>query len=367
MQSMKNTFVAMMLLCVTYGVYQVMAKPDPALQREHDEFMDALVEDPGSDSQSADIPASLLQDKKESFQADFGAPEQSSQPSPRVLAKSGSTSRDSIPTAQDQQLVDDLNSFVSAGSSTVANTAVDATANRFIPDSAPGGADVRPAAVHAEVPEQPLRETWDQIESLVNRGEFRIALGTLTRYYHDTSIDASERNEMLQWLDALAGKVIYSAEHYLRPTPYIIQPNDTLGSLAERWQVPAQLIYSINRNKIANPDQLQPGVEIKMIGGPFDAEVDTAAGTMTLFLKNLYAGRFDITVGSSVPRQPSEYVVASKAEAGPDGPFWIHLNQGPPIHAVQDPSSVTGIGLSYEQASELFAILSEGSRVRIVR
>ncbi len=364
MQSMKNTFVAMMLLCVTYGVYQVMAKPDPALQREHDQFMDALVEDPLSDSESVDIPTDLLQDKRDEFQANSDAPSQPLTSSPQVLAQADPGP---MPSAQDQQLVDDLNSFVSVDASADSRTTVDSSANRFIPNSVAGGAGIQPTAVHADVPEQPLRETWDQIESLVNRGEFRIALGTLTRYYHDTSINVAERNEMLQWLDALAGKVIYSAEHYLRPTPYIIQPNDTLGSLAERWQVPAQLIYSINRNKIANPDQLQPGVEIKMIGGPFDAEVDTAAGTMTLFLKNLYAGRFDITVGNSVPRQPAEYVVASKAESGPDGPFWIHLNQGPPIHAVQNPSSVTGIGLSYEQASELFAILSEGSRVRIVR
>ena len=391
MQSMKNTFVAIMLLGVTYGVYQVMTSPDPTVQREHNEFIDALVEDPDEtgapntdDANSGmasaampSIPRTILNPSSSMTSSEHGlldegpkrAVADSDLTPPQMLASSENRLPPAVAEANqfeppaapashpnDRQAIDDLNSMVGVRSP-----------GQRIPVTPRPDSTVQPASGMVSAPRLPLSEAWNQVRNLTEQGEYRLALGTLSRYYRDPSLNAADRQRLQEWLDALAAKVIYSTEHYLRSTPYIIQPNDTLSALAQRWQIPATLIYNINRSKIPDPDQLQPGVEIKMIGGPFDAEIDPQQGTLTLFLKNLYAGRFQIQIGPDVHFASAEYRVAGKAESGPDGPFWIHLDGGPPLHAIQDPGSIRGIGLPREQASDLFAILSEGSHIRIVR
>ncbi len=99
-------------------------------------------------------------------------------------------------------------------------------------------------------------------------------------------------------LDALAGKVIYSDEHHLVPRPYVVGANESLVDIAGKWHVPAQLIYNVHQKALANPiTDIQPGTQLKMIPGPFHAEVDLQSKVMTMFLGDLYAGRFPIRVG----------------------------------------------------------------------
>ena len=216
-----------------------------------------------------------------------------------------------------------------------------------------------------EVP--PLSEAWSKVEALVEAGNYQSALADLSRYYHQHDLEAMEKQRLLEWLDALAAKVIYSSEHHLRSLPYIIQPDDTIAALARDWQIPAQLIYNVNTDKIPDPTDLTPGVEIKMIQGPFNAEIDSASNTMTLFLDGLYAGRFSI--GSKRLLPLGEFRIVDKSANDKSGrPYWIELNNGISIYGSnQGALENNEIALLPGEAEELFSILSATSNIRVVR
>ena len=104
-----------------------------------------------------------------------------------------------------------------------------------------------------------------------------------------------------------------------------------------------------------------------MIGGPFDAVIDPSTNTMTLFLKTLYAGRFDIQ-SSTMQVAPGEFNIVSKSANGnPTTPFQIGLSNGAAIHGVTAGGTSNGFGMEPQQASEVFAILSKESSIRILR
>ena len=213
-----------------------------------------------------------------------------------------------------------------------------------------------------------LTAIWPQVELLVNEGNYRLALRQLSSFYSNAGLMSEvDQQKLYDWLDSLAAKVIYSNEHHLRSLPYIIQPKDSLQSLASRWQIPTDLIYFVNRAKIPDRETLQPGNELKMINGAFDAEIDTTTGTMTLFWKQLYAGRFKVHIDPAAKPSPGEFRVVTKSiEPINYGPYHVGLDNGLGLHAMAN-GSATSIGLNDQQAQEVFAILSESSIVRILR
>ena len=79
------------------------------------------------------------------------------------------------------------------------------------------------------------------------------------------------------------------------------QPGDTLERVAQRYNVPWQLLARINglmppgapNSDDATKDQPLPvGMELKVVRGPFDAVVRLDKHELTLLLQNRYAGRF---------------------------------------------------------------------------
>ncbi len=195
---------------------------------------------------------------------------------------------------------------------------------------------------------------------------------------------------MLQWLDQLAGKVIYSTEHHLAPRPCIVADGDTLESLAVEWNVPAQLIYNINSNKIGDPALLVPGTELKVVTGPFDARISVERQEMTLFLGDLYAGRFPIELGQDHEYELGSFMIEGKSDTGrqyqdrsgqliaagdasnPYGKFWLGFsNSDLCIHespAADNASDRRGcIRLSSRDAADVYGILSDGSQISITR
>ncbi len=232
-----------------------------------------------------------------------------------------------------------------------------------------------------------FQSAWPQVQTLSDEGNYREALRLLSRYYRSDALTGPQRQRLIGWLDALAGKVIFSDEHHLQDTPYTVS-NETLVDIGKRWRVPGQLIYNINRKKINNPAIVPPGTQLKMIEGPFSAEIDTKQKVMTLFLDDLYAGRFPIRVGISGSPNPGSFRVLLKSPEGHNwrdadgnnyppgtsengyGPNWIGLSGSLCIHAVAD-SVADGhrgcIGLSTKDAKDVFAILTKGSSVKILR
>ena len=99
-----------------------------------------------------------------------------------------------------------------------------------------------------------------------------------------------------------------------------------------------------------------------MIEGPFDAEIDSQQGVMTLFLNEMYAGRFEIKTGSSV-QVGSVRITDKSAQDQLDRPFWIALSNGGSIYATEEaPQNPNELGMSLREAEEIFSILSATSK-----
>ena len=225
-------------------------------------------------------------------------------------------------------------------------------------------------------------------EKLVEQKKYREALSMLTRFYRKDDLTTAQRTKLNDWLDALAGKVIYSSEHNFVPNPYKMQVGETLADIANRWKVPAQVVYNINRKQIGNQPNVVAGTELKMINGPFHAEIDMSSQTLTLFLNDLYAGRFPVKLGISGNPRPGDYNVVAKSVQGhtwrdadgndfppesPEngyGPYWIGMTGSLCIHAVSD-AEISGhsgcVGLSEKDAKDIFGILANRSKVKVVQ
>jgi len=158
-----------------------------------------------------------------------------------------------------------------------------------------------------------------------------------------------------------------------------------LYDVANQYQVPVQLLQNINAAKVKDPRILVPGTELKVVPGPFRAEVDTKRGELTLFIGKLYAGRFACSI-NELKVQPGDYIVhnkerdrdffdvdrtiAGKDPNNPYGGYWIDLGNDVCIHG--SPLSLGGnaapqgcIGLSSHDAADVFGILSKESAVLV--
>jgi hypothetical protein len=88
---------------------------------------------------------------------------------------------------------------------------------------------------------------------------------------------------------------------------------------------------------------------------------------MTLFLDGLYAGRFEIMAPADLPGGELQ-IVNKSANDQPDRPFQISLSNGVSIFASeQTPNNQNEIGMSLQEAEDLFSILSASSTVKILR
>jgi hypothetical protein len=230
-----------------------------------------------------------------------------------------------------------------------------------------------------------FRRDCQVAEQQVEGGKFRSALATLSAHYSVAQLPPEERAQLLAWLDALAAKVIYSREHLLE-SPYVVRGRETLFDVAEQLHVPADLLANING--VSDPRILVPGTELKVVPGPMRAEVNVAAGELTLFLGDLYAGRFPVALGNEPP-QPKEYIVQNKSPdrtyigadgrtipandpTNPYGQCWIDLGpeaciHGSPQSAAPGTQTLGCISLSPQDARDVYAMLVPGSKVVVKR
>ena len=148
--------------------------------------------------------------------------------------------------------------------------------------------------------------------------------------------------------------------------------------------MPFQLLQNVN--SIRDPEVVVPNTQIKIIPGPFSADVDLAGNEMTLFVKNLYAGRFPFTIGDDPPK-PGQYQVRDKSldrayfgrenrnvaardPSNPYGRHWIDLGSNVSLHGSPTAIGVAGknhgcLSFSPQDAEDIFSILSVGSPVTI--
>ncbi len=399
MQSIKNTAVSIILLFLSYGVYQVITKPQPS-EIKMGAFEPLDISDPvepgipkdmledmqiaSSQHRTNDIPQELLDgDPLEDSNFTRKSNRDIEPLASTIDIKPESTSNDlnndiafqpSYPVSQvssEENINPNFkvtNPYVSKPLGTLPQNRQLASDSEIIPSTVMTPVASKPNFSDNLQPQpKSLAESWADINQLVQRANFHEALERLSKFYADNEYTESEEPQLLNWLDALAAKVIYSSEHHLRSMPYIIQPGDTIGSLARKWQIPAQLIYNVNMRQIPDPNELEAGVEIKLIQGPFDAEIDSQTQKMTLYLGSLYAGRFSIQ--SSEINGSGEFQIVDKSATDHlDRPYWIALNNGGSIYASEsNPNGANEIALNLREAEEIFSILSATSKIKILR
>jgi len=231
-----------------------------------------------------------------------------------------------------------------------------------------------------------LRRDLADVEQLAASGKYKSALAKLTPYYANTDLTSDQREVVMSWLDALAGKVIYSREHLLT-SAHQVRKGETLYDVAHQYNVEYRLLQNINRREVSDPLVLIPATELKVIPGPFRADLNLTTGEMTLLVGDLYAGRFPFALGDQPP-QPGDYKVIDKKSQqktyigfdgrmipandpnNPYGGWWLSLGGELAIHgspASPAPRTLGCISLSSQDAEDIYGILSIGSEVKIRR
>ncbi|MEO8494823.1 MAG: L,D-transpeptidase family protein [Planctomycetota bacterium] len=240
-------------------------------------------------------------------------------------------------------------------------------------------------ASEAAVPDgSSFRSVLESVHTKIAAEAWKDALIKLSSYYSDPSLSAAEVTQLVDLLDPLAGKVIYSTEHLIEPA-YQSQPGDTLMNVADRYQVPWQLLANVNG--IENPDALLTSRELKVVRGPFRAEVSLSKNELTLFVDKLYAGRFAISVGNAPSPLPGQYQINDKQPGrtyyagngqtipiddpnNPYGRVWLDLGNNLCIHGSSPNGASPGqgcIALTARDAGDVYGILSKGSSIVISR
>ena len=229
-----------------------------------------------------------------------------------------------------------------------------------------------------------LTNAFKTADRQYSNDQMREALATLSVFYGVPNLPIAQRGQLLTRLDPLAREVIYSTRHLLEK-PHRVGANETLMEIAQKYRVPWQLLANING--IKDPLVITPGSELKVVPGPFNAQVDIAKRELTIFLGDLYAGRFPIAVGSDPAPKAGNYTVQDKqsqrtfydrsgspvaagAPGNPYGNAWIDLGNQICIHGspqADKPTTNGCISLAENFADDLFGILSQGSSVTIRR
>ena len=227
---------------------------------------------------------------------------------------------------------------------------------------------------------------WLAAQQQIQAGHLREALLALSVYYRSTDISAAQHQQLLPVLDYLAGEVIYSQKHYMQPV-YAVGLNETITTIAHDHRIPVPLLLNING--IASDATVTPGTEIKVVRGPFRAQVSLQENELTLFVGHLYAGRFSIDVANGQSTPVGTYTILDKQldrifstqggtiipgghGSNPFGHHWMDLGGNISIHGsaanAQVPAAGTGsIGMNPVDARDVFSILSAGSQVTIQR
>lgn len=229
-----------------------------------------------------------------------------------------------------------------------------------------------------------LNNAFATADAMFAKGQLKEALATLSVFYGMPNLGETQRGQLLSRLDPLAREVIYSKRHLLE-LPHRVTAKETLNEIAAKYGVPWQLLANVNH--VDDPVTVLPGTELKIVRGPFRAEVDLTDKKMTLYLGDLYAGRFDIEIGSDPTPSPGTFTIQEKQTShvyynrkgvpvpagNPDNPYgnmWLDLGGQICIHGSPNtvlPTNAGCISVAGDYADDVYGILSQGSAVTIRR
>lgn len=423
MNNIKSGLTIAILLGILYGVYTTLSKPDPALPEGMTKADVENLAPPDIDfGEDVETPKSNLAIPSERPEPPDLPPMMGEEPSPaepspgdgvRTASRGGNGSLYGDPNTDPPQTSDEPSEAGGGGNQPVdpapgnpgnevappGNTYGNPSENDVglkNPHRGPSNPEIvdpgvtpsaytAPTQDFAKIALHDYKRAMDSAKFAVDDRRFTDALGILSPFHNNQHLPEEQRKELHTWLDALAGIVIYSPEHHLEQAYLVQGTSHTLYDVANQYQVPVQLLQNINAGKVKDPRILVPGTELKVVPGPFRAEVDTKRGELTLFIGKLYAGRFACSI-NELKVQPGDYIVhnkerdrdffdvdrtiAGKDPNNPYGGYWIDLGNDVCIHG--SPLSLGGnaapqgcIGLSSHDAADVFGILSKESAVLV--
>ena len=447
MQTLKTALVVTFLLAVLYGVFVTLNQPEPSIESDgfetvneptielpsFDSGPDALGEPgapphfgPPADYPLPDLPGSVgaaptpSADFERPLANEVTVPSEASaafavetpepEPSGSIYSPDGPGDDHFAGTSGPGEFNQSPYGNAGANSNTINNNVPayvpgDSTPTDYVPqDIVPSEISPNDIAPNSNVAGAPagddtetliklaqynFRNAWADAQDQLDGNDYGAALGILTEVYREKYLPPEQRTQLLEMLDKLAGSVIYSTEHRLE-APYTVARGETLEQIAQARSVPSELLFNINRGMISEPDLLLPGTQLKVMRGPFRAEIeidadDPSRGEATLFLHKLYAGRFPVTFGSDLPAPGRTYQVTERLQGksfyppsgqplqagspgNPYGSYWIGLNDpAVGLHGGEASDPRGSIRLSNRDAADVFGILSVGSVVEVLQ
>ncbi len=208
-----------------------------------------------------------------------------------------------------------------------------------------------------------------------------------------SQLTENERQQLYNALDKLAYTVFYDAQQHILESGYRTENNETLNSIAAKYQVTPEFLGTVNMLQISPTDVLPPGLTLKVVHGPVSGLLSMDRKEMTLLFNGFYAGRFKM--GYSVPaktqrgflvvtqkiRNPeytgpgsdgSPQTIPGGSPNNPLGPCWIELNNGLGLQGTNQPeyigteiAPVGGIIFSNRDIAHLDILLPVGAKLNL--
>lgn len=227
----------------------------------------------------------------------------------------------------------------------------------------------------------PLASELKTIDEQLSKDEILPAHRALSKLYWDHK-DA--RHELLPRLNRTANLIFFEPRpHFVEP--YVVQPNDQLRVIANKYQLSWEYLASLNRT---DPRRIQLGQKLKILKGPFSAIVDLNEFALTIHLQGYYVKRYEVGIGKDGASPVGKFTVLNKIEnpqyTGPDGKVisgddplnplgerWLDLGDSYGIHGTIEPDSIGKaasrgcIRMREKDVIEVYNFLVKGSEVVI--
>ncbi len=289
--------------------------------------------------------------------------------------------------------------------------------------STPGGGE-RPAnppePSAPPVPVVPPAEMVAGAQTALDAGDLVAARGLFNRALLSRQLSPDEAGRMKGEITALNKTILFSRKPFAAdPYQEMVQvaPGDLMSKIARRFDIPWELVSRINDD--LDPRRMRAGMKLKVLHGPFHAEVSKSRFTLDLYLgglpdpakeaagvshdaKALYVGTWPVGLGAegSTPlglwrvapngklKNPTYYgargegVIAADDPKNPLGERWIALEgmegdavgrRSYGIHGTIDPASIGHqasqgcIRLLNSDVELMYDLLTDGqSTVRVV-
>lgn len=197
---------------------------------------------------------------------------------------------------------------------------------------------------------------------------------------------AEEENEIKKTLLSLNQELIFSKKPSPDSVVYVVKKGDTLNKIARDYNIPYELIQSVNDIK---GHLIHPGQRLKIVKGPFDALIELQKFRLTVYLRGNFVKEYPIGIGKAGITPIGKFTVKNKlrdpawtkpgeqmAADDPENPLgerWIGVESDYGIHGTIEPESIgkattEGCIRMYEaDVEELFDLIVPGKSTVEIR